>query len=453
VIPELRTAEDVPALGLCTGCGTCAGVCPRSSITMVRDGNGLLVPQVDEHLCNECRLCLRVCPGIEVDFECLNDYVFGCQPENSLTGVLRSAWAGYSTDESLRFQASSGGVVTELCAFALDEGLVDGVIVTVASEHAPLRPTATVATSRDELVKASGSKYCPVSLDSALREIGMRGGRFAAVGLPCHIHGWRKAALEDERIRGQIVFAFGLACGRVCSFSATEYYLQRKGIALENVHRMHYRGEGWPGKITVVLKDGRREVFPRRYSVRQFYQAVQHNASFGFQHFRPWRCLTCCDRAAELADVSFSDPYLPRFLLEDHIGHTLIVARSRHGEELVKEASRAGRLMLAKMDIQDVIESHQGQLKARKSLPAMFRAASLAGKDLPQYNWATEVTESPSVAYSLSCLASIVERWMGQRRRAWPLIMPWALIRTVFRYLGKSLARMLDLLSADNRGG
>ena len=440
--PELRTIEEVPAQGLCIGCGTCAGVCPARAMEMhLDDDDDMPYPVVQRSICTECGLCRVVCPGLGIDFEKLNRFVFGRQPQDLLVGVVRKIWVGYSTDEELRFSASSGGAVTELCAFALTEGLIDGAIVATASKQAPLRPVFKIATSRRELIQASGSKYCPISQHTVLRELAERDGHFAAVGLPCHIHGWRKAALRSDRLHDQLTYGFGLACGRVCNFFATEYYLRGKGISVKDVQELDYRGQGWPGKITVTLENRSQQVFLRRYSMRQLYQALQHNAAFGFQHFRPWRCLTCCDRTAELADISFSDPYLPRFLEGDTIGHTMIAARTKRGEALVEAARAAGRLILEPVSLQDFVESHGRELEARKAVPAMFLAASLAGKALPEYHWTKDAIRSPSLTDWLSCMASVAERWVGQKRWAWPLIMPWAFLRTILRYSGKAFRK------------
>jgi coenzyme F420 hydrogenase subunit beta len=416
-------------------------MCPNQAIEMRLNKAGTEIqPYVNLDRCNECGLCLRVCPGIGVDFSHLNECVFGSQPEEPLIGVFRKAWVGYSTDHALRFQSSSGGVVTELCSFALDEDLIDGAIVTDVPEETPLHPRPIVARSRVELIRASGSKYCPVAVNTKLHSIYTSDRQFAMVGLPCHIHGWRKAATRNKRLQNQIVYGLGLACGRVCNFSATEYYLKHKGIDLKDVTSIRYRGQGWPGKIRVTLKGGSEYIFPRRYSICEFHQALLHNASFGFQHFRPWRCLTCCDRAAELADISFSDPYLPRFFRTDHVGHTLIIARSERGEDLVEAASKEGRITLEEIAVEDVLKSHGGQLKTRKSVSAAFKSASLSGREVPRYTWSVEGTVQPaSLSYSFACLLSIVERWIGEKRWAWPLVMPWSFVRTLFRYMPKTV--------------
>ncbi len=42
---------------LCTGCGTCAGQCPVSALSMAGD-----LPQVDADTCITCFCCQEICP-------------------------------------------------------------------------------------------------------------------------------------------------------------------------------------------------------------------------------------------------------------------------------------------------------------------------------------------------------------------------------------------------------
>ena len=49
-----------------------------------------------------------------------------------------------------------------------------------------------------EPVSATKSKYCPVPANVRIKKILRRNGKFAVVGLPCHIHGVRKAEMLNK---------------------------------------------------------------------------------------------------------------------------------------------------------------------------------------------------------------------------------------------------------------
>ncbi len=48
----------------CTGCSTCATVCPKNAITMTADDDGFSVPEINNALCVNCGICQKACPQL-----------------------------------------------------------------------------------------------------------------------------------------------------------------------------------------------------------------------------------------------------------------------------------------------------------------------------------------------------------------------------------------------------
>ncbi len=169
---ENKTISSVAKDGLCTGYGTCVALCPNDAIEMVIDEKkGVYVPKLDGRKCNNCGICMKVCPGHEVDFKGLNLEIFGKEPEDILIGNYLNCYVGHATDYDIRYNSASGGLVTALLIFALEEGLIDGALVTRMKKDKPLEPEPFIARTREEIIEARGSKYCPVPANVALREI------------------------------------------------------------------------------------------------------------------------------------------------------------------------------------------------------------------------------------------------------------------------------------------
>ncbi|GAI03623.1 unnamed protein product, partial [marine sediment metagenome] len=223
-----KTISKVVETGLCTGCGTCAGICPQQCIAMVEDtSKGIYLPQLEREKCNECGVCLKVCPGHEVDFKALNLEIFGKEPEDILLGNYLNCYTGHATDYDIRYNSASGGLVTALLIFALEQGLIDGALVTKMRENNPLEPQSFIARTAEEIISAAKSKYCPVPANIALKQLLKEEGMFAVVGLPCHIHGVRKAELVNSKLKEKVALRLGLFCSQTPSFFATEYILQK----------------------------------------------------------------------------------------------------------------------------------------------------------------------------------------------------------------------------------
>lgn len=411
---------EVTENGLCTGCGTCVGLCPQDAIKMVTDkSKEIYVPQLDKEKCNKCGVCVDVCPGHSVDFKQLNSDIFGKEPGDILLGNYLHCYIGHATDYDVRYSAASGGLVSALLIFALEEGLIDGTLVTKMNIEHPLEPQTFIARSREEIISASKSKYCPVPANIALREVlnAEEGKRFAVVGLSCHIQGIRKAEAIDEKLRAKIVLHLGLFCNHTPSLSGTEYILHQAKIKREEISELHYRGAGWPGKMKIGLKTGK-DVFLK-------YPDYWFRGLGDF--FYPRRCLLCCDQGNELADISFGDPWGVEG--NDDIGKSIIISRSEIGESLLQKAAISNiKLELINRDkIQGV--------GLRQSAEASIRFYKLLGKRTPLYN---RETLKPGPKTYLKAIRYCLQKYLGSRRRFWPFIPRLTLLARLLR-VGKFL--------------
>lgn len=397
------TIELVVKDGLCTGCGTCAGICPQDAIELVIEHHdGIYVPYLDKEKCTECGLCVDVCPGHSVDFKQFNLNIFGKEPKDILLGNYLNCYTGHVTDYDIRYNSASGGLVTGLLVFALEEGIIDGALVTRMKEDKPLEPEPFIARTSEEIISASKSKYCPVAANIALKEIleAEDKGRFAVVGLSCHIHGVRKAERVSKKLRERIVLHLGLLCNHPPSFLATEYILSTNKINREEVKQLNYRGEGWPGKMKISLRQ--EDIF------LQFPD--YWDGAFGHL-FYPRRCLLCCDQGNELADISFGDPW---GLENDGVGKSLVISRSEIGQNLLQKAITKGRIELRK------IERDRAQgIGFREVANIGISIRKLSGQAVPHYN--RELSKPGLVAYLRNTLCYL-KIYVGSKRFLWSLI-------------------------------
>jgi coenzyme F420 hydrogenase subunit beta len=283
-------------------------------------------------------------------------FVFGKTSEDLLLGNCSDCYVGYATSDSVRRKASSGGIVTALLAFALKKHIIDGVIVTVSGLHGDLEPQAIIARSEEELLASSGSKYCPVAIGTVIPQIMSHEGKFAVVGLPCHFHGIRKAEMSNETFRKRIVLHVGLFCSNMTSFEGTTCLLRKMQVDRNNVESLSYRRHGWPGEMSVSLKNGEQKNIPyERY----------WDCFFGNHFFTPWRCLFCTDATNELADISIGDPWLPQFK-NQKTGKSLIVLRTQEAADLLRKCSAEGDIVMFPVEREHVKYSQLLTLKSKK---------------------------------------------------------------------------------------
>lgn len=368
------TVRDIADQNLCTQCGTCVALCPVHAIEMKLDSmKGLYTPDVDFDLCTSCRLCVKVCPGHDVNFPLLNRRIFGLDGEDQYLTNFLDCYAGHAADKQVRHQSSSGGMVTALLIHLLETGRIDGALVTRTVPEHPLRPVPFIARTRADIIASARSKYCPVPANVALGAIRQTPGKYAVVGLSCHMEGIRKAAEFDDALRERIVLHVGLFCGHSLSFTATEYLLRQYDIAPENVRRIEYRGGGWPGGIRVYTKDEKKIFIPHFEAWKLFDVA-----------FTPWRCLLCRDGSAELADISFGDAWLDEFS-GDPEGISAIVIRTPAGDTAFRSLVKARGAAVKAIESERIAASQQ-YFVTKNVYPTLYRVCGfMAGMELPRY--------------------------------------------------------------------
>lgn len=410
-----KNVEETVVDGLCTGCGTCVGMCPTSAIR-IAELDGAYVPKINEEKCNGCGICFEVCPGHSVDFKRLNLELFGENPKDALMGNYIKCYVGHASDFDIRFNSASGGLVTSLLIFALENGIIDGALVTKMGNGNPLKPRVFIARTKREIISAAKSKYCPVAANINLREILNEDGIFAVVGLPCHIQGIRKAETINEKLKNKILLHFGLICNHSPTFSATEFLLRKMKLKKSDVKKIDYRGEGWPGGMSITLKNDRKYFVPES---NPFYWGYLFCS-----YFFPKRCILCNDKICELSDISFGDAW---HLSNNKIGESIVISRSKLGEDLLQKATTSNKIQLQEVDNSQIINS-QALYAVKRQHKARHLLFRKLGKKVPTYN--QKLLDSKISDY-LRALLLYLNTYLSSRRYFWNLI---ALLPSLLTY-------------------
>lgn len=373
----------------------------------------MYVPVIENNHCRSCGLCLRVCFGIK-------QYNSHLHSDSNVWSIGRffSCYAGYARDPQIRYKSSSGGLITAICLYLLEEKIVDGILATKMNSKRPTEPQPFIATSKSELFSAMGSKYCPVPLGIGLESILNEKGKYAIVGLPCHIFGARRAETLNPKLAAKITLHLGIFCAGTPNFLATDYMLRRHGISKEQVISIEYRGEGWPGSMTIKFRKR------ARYSIEQKNLRIPYPRYWegidSLFHFH--RCTLCDDKFNTSADVSCGDAWLKEFQ-RDKLGTSLIITRNEAGEALVRAASENAYIETRSMH--NILKPSQAQRKARM-LQTRIQVQRALGKPLPpRYDSYLSINRGPYYRSLKNYSSSIVfnaMRFAASRRCLWPLI-------------------------------
>jgi len=103
---KIESVNDIVDADLCAGCGICESISGRDQIEMNINHAGFYRPQVYQTDPEAWKIIRNVCPGVVVKQDNNSD----ARGVKKLWGPILSGRIGYSTDDVIRWQASSGGV-------------------------------------------------------------------------------------------------------------------------------------------------------------------------------------------------------------------------------------------------------------------------------------------------------------------------------------------------------
>lgn len=383
---------------LCIGCGICENACNSSAISMTVK-NGLFVPRINQTLCKNdkgCHRCMDSCPGIGINLLQKSKQLYNNQfsKENELLGDYLKCFMGCSTDAKIREKAASGGVVSGFLIWLLDNKKIDGAIVTRFNKEMPLKVETIIASTKEDILSAKGSKYSPVSLHCVLKLLKKAdGNRYVAVGLPCQVQGMRKLLDVDKKLSNKIIGVFSLFCSGSQTFNYTEYILKQCGGNIDNLKYLAYR-EGSP---TGMVAKGKGFDFFKEY--------VRYNMPLKGT-FYPKRCLLCVDMFGELADINFGDIHIED-VKEAGTGINGIIVRDKNWLNLLHEAEKSGALQLNEISAEQMLYK-RNMAKAKKTRNASFVLL------LKRFKLATPLYDSQ---YEASVNAKTILRYMVMRTK------------------------------------
>ena len=348
-----RLQAEVIQPGICTHCGTCAGL-SHGTVEMVQSVGGPLPAPSGGYSPDVPTLAYDACPGKGVDYPALYRACFDALPENWLVGPHRQFYVGHAADPAIRRQGASGGAITQTLLYLLDAGLIDGAVVLQQGRPRPWLAEPVIARTRPEIVAASQSVYIPSPVNTILPQMAAFEGRLGYVGLPDQVAALRCLQLAGHPGARKVDYVLGPYVGTAIYLAAIESYLRANGVDdLEEVVSLRYREGEWPGYLQIELRSG------RMLRAQKFY----YNYLIPF--YITQASLQAVDFTNELTDISVGDAWHPRYEARGE-GYSVVVARTVKGQQLLERMRSEGRLALEPADVDEAMAMHGHMLDFKK---------------------------------------------------------------------------------------
>ncbi|MBN2106592.1 MAG: Coenzyme F420 hydrogenase/dehydrogenase, beta subunit C-terminal domain [Deltaproteobacteria bacterium] len=365
MLRSIHCLQDVVDWGMCTGCGACYSLCTKNAVTLENIEHVGIRPRFKPAACAGCTECLDICPGYGVD---ASKYATKCTcavQTSHLIGPTIEVWEGYAADNELRFRASSGGVLTALSLYCLEQEHMAFIFHTGMDPMAPWKNITVQSSNRQQLIRHAGSRYNASSPCDSLALIEACDRPCVFIGKPCDVAAVAALRAKRPALDKNLGMVLTFFCAGTPSVSATLDLLSKLAVDAAQVRGLRYRGNGWPGGFSIKKNTG------------SHCQVLSYEDSWHFlQKYRCLRCHLCPDGLGEMADISCGDAWHRHDKNSNDPGRSLVLVRSEHGREMLKKAIRAGYIQLTTSTPENVIKA-QGLVARRRKIFGRLLAMKL----------------------------------------------------------------------------
>jgi coenzyme F420 hydrogenase subunit beta len=399
-VRHLKSFEDVVDWRLCVGCGACVYACPSSGGRMIHVETEGFRPVFDTPDTAEMAAALPVCPGYQVDARVpdpgpVSDPAYGSALE---------IWEGWATDPDIRFRASSGGILTALSLYLIEVEQFSGVLHAGMDANAPWKNRNYVSRTRTDVLARAGSRYAPSSPCEGLKEVGTGSGVHAFVGKPCDVSAVAELRRQDPELDRRLGLVLSFFCAGTPSTRGTLDLMDQLGAKPEDATEVHYRGEGWPGRFRITLRNGSPA------------PSLSYEQSWSrLTGYRPMRCNLCPDGLGRLADIACGDAW-DQFDESGDTGRSLILVRTERGRRYLQAAAQAGYVTLTPAGPARVLAAQRALLQRRREIFGRLAALKMLGVPVPSYKG-----------------FALFPAWVGTGPRRWAATLGGTLRRVVQR--------------------
>lgn len=417
---------------LCIGCGFCQFDCSTKKETKIditfNEKQDRFIPK-NTSVLKDIEADSIVCPGAEMDMKSTSSYVYKEQPKDPVLGHIQKLLVSQSKDETYLKASASGGLIPTVLDRLFETNQVDTVYCVVPGDNV-YGAQGIMINSKEELKKIHGSVYHPVNYGTEILNLLKSKKRFAIVGVPCQIAGFKNILEKTPELENNLVLSIGLFCGGINSFKGINYYLNTYKESIKEIKQIFYRKGKWPGKIEVIKKDNSNRFIPRiRGNTR--WRILRYVISFqGYWMLK--RCRICPDQINDFADIAVGDPHLPELRKRSSWGYSAVVTRSDKGTDVINDLIRNDKITEESLSRETLAKTQGYTLDNRRHLKAYLRLNRLFGGKNPSINLYDGLNEATSFRHYVYATVDLFKVYLPKSRMIEVMYLPWQIFEYLF---------------------
>lgn len=357
----INKLQQVIDNGYCIGCGACTFI--DDNIKIYRNKYGMMQANYKITPINQAS---KVCPFSSIENETeIASRLYKKLPDikfEKKIGYYQDLYAGYIGNDQLRVNTSSGGLLSYLLLYLLENKLIDGVIHVKADQGENNLFDYDLSKNKEEILARAKSRYYHVSFAN-MRDLLLSNqldGNYVFVGVPCYIKSMRLLCEEFPGLKKNIKYFFAIFCGHMKTSAFSELFAWQKGIVPSNLSAIDFRVKNTTGlasQYSVSVREYNNEpILEKNYKL--------YGADWGLGFFKPKACDWCDDVSGELADITFGDAWLPEYT-SDSLGTNIVIVRDPILNKILLSKNNS-EIMLDRLSVEKVIESQAGNYRHRQ---------------------------------------------------------------------------------------
>ena len=167
------------------------------------------IPKAIKETFELTEMAFKACPGKGLNYPRLTSSIFDDKVSDWRLGFYKNIYIGYASNNKIRRNAASGGVLTSLLIYLLKEKIIDGAIVVKQGLPKPWLAEPIIATTIEEIIDCAQSVYAPIPVNVIFNDVKKFKGNLAFIGLPDQISSLRYLQNQDIEWVKKIKYIFG----------------------------------------------------------------------------------------------------------------------------------------------------------------------------------------------------------------------------------------------------
>ena len=301
----------------CTGCELCKNLCPTNAISMKEDNLGFKYPQINTNKCISCGICTNKCPELNKKIKPAKCNITKC-------------YAGWSKNELIRLNSTSGGIFTEIAKYILqNNGFVVG-----AKYNDDFLVEHCLIDDLNDIDKLRQSKYVQSDIKNIYNNIKKRidkGQKGIFVGTPCQIAGLK--TFLNYKVEN-IIFIDFICLGVNSPLVYKKYLAELEKQYNSKIKTVWFKNKtySWNNFATKIIFENNKEY------IKHFTEDPYMQGFIGPKaYFLRKSCYSCSYRNLyREGDITLGDFWGIDESLNDGKGTSLILVNSLKGEKLLE---------------------------------------------------------------------------------------------------------------------